>query len=343
MTRVGIPAGLFYHYYYPLWKTFFEDLGAEVISSPMTNRQTVEKGIAAAVDETCFPVKVYFGHVQELCKLEPDYIFLPRLVSVEAKSYICPKFMGVPDMIKASIPNLPPVIDMLVDISVNKKLLEQEIKRVGKIFTANDKAIFKAYRHGREELNKCRQICQSGYSISEAIDIWRGQTVPLPAATDLQLGVLGHGYSLYDRCISMNLIERLREMGCRVQLVDGCSQDEIEKAAATLPKRVFWTLGRKNMGAALHMVEDEHIDGIIYLACFGCGPDSMIGDLIERKITGKPFMMITIDEHTGEAGLLTRLEAFCDMLRRRRNIDFESNLSSYGQYVCSSKSSIRRA
>ncbi|CFX51831.1 Uncharacterized [Syntrophomonas zehnderi OL-4] len=340
MTRVGIPAGLFYHYYYPLWKTFFVDLGAEVISSSLTNRQTVEKGIAVALDEACFPIKVYFGHIQELNELGPDYLFLPRLVSVEARSYICPKFMGLPDMIKASLPDLPPIIDMVVDMSINSKGLEQEIKRVGNIFTTNEKAISQAFRHGREELCKYRQLMQTGFSSSEAIEIWEGQERLLTTSADLQLGVLGHGYSLYDRCISMNLIGHLREMGCRVKLVETCSQDEIEKAAASLPKRVFWTLGRKNVGAALHMASDDEIDGLVYLACFGCGPDSMIKEFIERRSNGKPFLGITIDEHTGEAGLLTRLEAFCDMLRRRRKIDFESNLPPYGQYACGSENSL---
>ncbi|HZK87157.1 MAG TPA: acyl-CoA dehydratase activase-related protein [Syntrophomonas sp.] len=336
MKRVGIPQGLFYHYYYPLWKTFFEDLGAQVISSGPTNREIVERGIATAVDETCFPVKVYFGHVKRLCDLELDYIFLPRLVSVETRSYICPKFMGVPDMIKAAIPDLPPVIDMLVDLSKNRNVFNSEVLRVGKIFDKNRFKITRAYHHGLEELHTCEQICQAGYSSTEAIEMWEGKQFDLPQKYDLRIAVLGHGYSLYDQTISMNLIQRLRAMGCQVILTEGCDHIKIEAAAATMPKRVFWTLGRKNVGAALHLDKEENIDGMIYLACFGCGPDSMIGDLIERKITNKPFMMITIDEHTGEVGLVTRLEAFCDMLRRRRNLDLESNLPSHGEYAYSS-------
>ncbi|MDD2620621.1 MAG: hypothetical protein PHC92_08145, partial [Syntrophomonadaceae bacterium] len=81
---------------------------------------------------------------------------------------------------------------------------------------------------------------------------------------------------------------------------------------------------------ALHMAKRDDVDGIIYMACFGCGPDSMIGEIIERKLRNKPFMMITIDEHTGENGLVTRLEAFCDMLRRRRSASCENNLSAHG-------------
>lgn len=340
MSTVGIPQGLFYHYYYPLWKTFFEDLGASVICSGPSNRSAVEKGIAAAVDESCFPVKVFFGHVQALADQKVDYLFLPRLVSVEAKSYICPKFMGVPDMIKAAIPDLPPIIDTLVDISKKKQTLQQEIEKAGRYFSSKPKLIAQAYQHGLAELERCRQYCRAGYTTTEAIDLWQGKAVSLAGQFDLTVGVLGHGYSLYDRCISMDLINVLRKMGCRVRLVETCEAAEIEREAATLEKRVFWTLGRKSVGAALHMEKDPAIDGIIYLACFGCGPDSMIGEIIERKIKNKSFMMMTIDEHTGEAGMHTRLEAFCDMLRRRRKIERESQLSPHGEYACSSESCI---
>ncbi len=327
--RVGIPRGLFYHYYYPLWKTFFQDVGAEVVTSADTNRKTVEKGIESAVDEACFPIKVYYGHVRELCHQELDYIFIPRLVSVEPKSYICPKFMGLPDMIKAILPDLPPMIDITVDISRTDRCLKRDILLLGEIFTNNKKRINQAYQHGQYELHKCREICEGGYNISEAIRIWEGEHITLPFDYDLNIGVLGHGYSLYDRTISMNLIERLREMGCRVHVVETIDRDKIEMNAARISKRVFWTLGRKSVGSALYMEGQREIDGIIYLACFGCGPDSMIGEVIERKLKTKSFMMITIDEHTGEAGMVTRLEAFCDMLRRKAG-KVEDYISAHG-------------
>ena len=44
MLKVGIPHSLFYFYYYPLWKTFFEELGAQVIKSHPTSRLTVDQG-----------------------------------------------------------------------------------------------------------------------------------------------------------------------------------------------------------------------------------------------------------------------------------------------------------
>jgi len=333
VKRVGIPRSLFYYYYYPLWKTFFYDLGAEVILSSKTSRITVDKGIEIAVDEICFPLKVYFGHVRELCLYNLDYLFAPRIVSVEPRSYICPKFMGIPDMIRASITDLPPLIDITVDLSNSDRGFKRDVIKTGKLFCRHVGKIRDAYEHGQQELKFCKAIAAQGYTMSEAIDIWEGQdsTGKMGSYSDLQIGVLGHGYSLYDEAISMNIIGRLRDMGCRVVLPESLPVDEIEKEVSTMSKRVFWTLGRKMVGSGLYMEKNEDIDGIIYVACFGCGPDSFIGEIIERKVKDKAFMLLVIDEHTGEGGLVTRLEAFCDMLKRKRRMhQIEDNISAYG-------------
>ncbi len=331
MSKVGIPRSLFYYYYYPLWKSFFSDLGAEVVTSGSSNRHTVEKGIELAVDESCFPIKLYLGHVAQLCREKLDYLFVPRLVSLEERSYICPKFMGLPDMVRALLPDTPPLIDITVDLSREEKSFQRDVIRVGQLFTRHKQRIKMAYRHGYEELRLCRALAAQGLTMKEAISVWEGGETADVSETDLNIGVLGHGYSLYDERISLNLINRLRGMNCHVLLPEHLDSDEVEREAATIEKRVFWTLGRKMLGSALHLNTRTDIDGIIYLACFGCGPDSLIGEIIERKVRDtKPFILLTVDEHSGEAGIVTRLEAFCDMLRRRRNYGSENKLSPYG-------------
>jgi len=327
--RVGIPCGLFYYYYYPLWKTFFLDLGAEVVTSSATTRLTVNEGSEYAVDEACMPVKVYYGHVRELCGCGLDYLFVPRLVSVEPRSYICPKFMGIPDMIRAQVPELPKLIDITIDLSRDDKHLKRDIVKIGKLFGGSKRSIQNAYEHAVEENRYCYEIAREGWTMGEAIAIWEGKTLDKVSAQDLDIGILGHGYSLYDEGLSMGIIQKIRKMGCRVHLLESLDPEVVEREAATLPKRVFWTLGRKIMGSVIHLDKREDIDGIIYLACFGCGPDSLIGELAERSTKCKPFMLLTIDEHSGEAGMLTRLEAFCDMLRRRRRAG-ENQLPAYG-------------
>jgi predicted nucleotide-binding protein (sugar kinase/HSP70/actin superfamily) len=66
MIRVGIPRGLLYYSYFPLWRAFFTEMGAEIVLSPETNKAVLDAGLRSALDETCLPVKLFFGHVLAL-------------------------------------------------------------------------------------------------------------------------------------------------------------------------------------------------------------------------------------------------------------------------------------
>lgn len=63
-------------------------------------------------------------------------------------------------------------------------------------------------------------------------------------------------------------------------------------------------------------------DGIIHIYPFTCMPEivaqSTFGDI--QKKHGIPIMSLVIDELTGEAGYITRLEAFVDMLGTKSNL-----------------------
>ena len=384
--RVGIPRALFYYYYFPQWETFFWELGADTVLSSPTHKGIIEAGVRAAVDEACLPVKVYYGHVLELAE-KVDYLFLPRLVSVEHKSYICPKFMGLPDMIKSSLPKLPPIIDLCVDRSRDDRRYQRDLYRVGRIFTNNHWKIKRAVEASEAMLADYRHLLQAGCLPTEALgklypdcppeseearglepvrevepasDLEttrkleparglelnqgsqpsqclepaslkkasglnaRRSPVPAAAAADahpITIGLLGHGYTIYDEYISRQTIRKLREMGVNVVTQDLLSPEAIEIGASRLPKRMFWSLGKQILGGAYHFFEQRNVDGIVHLACFGCGPDSLVAELVEIEAHRRkdlPFMMLTVDEHTGEAGIITRLEAFIDMIRRQR-------------------------
>ncbi|GAE90647.1 hypothetical protein [Acetivibrio straminisolvens] len=56
---------------------------------------------------------------------------------------------------------------------------------------------------------------------------------------------------------------------------------------------------------------------MIYLTPFACGVDAFVLEFIERRLKEQynmPLLKLTVDEHTGEAGFDTRLEAFLDMI-----------------------------
>jgi predicted nucleotide-binding protein (sugar kinase/HSP70/actin superfamily) len=94
-------------------------------------------------------------------------------------------------------------------------------------------------------------------------------------------------------------------------------EDElIDSRVKTLYKRPFWTFARNTYGFTVESSLEKKVNGIIYISSFACGIDSVIVELIKDKIGDFPFMILKVDEHTGEAGLETRVEAFVDMLER---------------------------
>ena len=119
--KVGIPKGLLYYKYHPFLNTFFNELGAEVINSEDTNRETLNQGVRYCVDEACLPVKIFHGHVAYLID-KSDIIVIPRIMQIREDEYICPKFCGLPEMVNNSIGNMPKMITEPIYASSKKSL-----------------------------------------------------------------------------------------------------------------------------------------------------------------------------------------------------------------------------
>jgi len=317
--KVGIPRALLYYYYHPQWVTFLRRLGLETILSRETTRGLLEQGLKSTVDEACLPVKLAVGHVLDL-RGRADYIFLPRIVSTARKEYICPKFLGLPDMVRHTIDDLPLIIDCSINLYHKGSSPADFYFRVGRYFTRNPAKIIMAYQASVTALDKHRSDMQS-----DGLPAGREHTVNGSGdGSGITIAVIGHPYVIYDNYISMNMIKRLRKSGVRVLTADCLPETLVREEASRLPKKLFWTINQRMVGAAYHFFSREDVHGLIHVASFGCGPDSITGELIERCArdgSRKPLLSLTIDEHTGEAGMVTRLEAFLDMVRWRRNLN----------------------
>ncbi len=318
MAKVGIPRALFYYDYFPLWQAFFEALGHQVMVSDATNKGILEDGIKRAVDETCLPVKLYMGHVQNL-RDRVDYLFIPRLVSLEEKHFSCPKFIGLPDMVRGCVPNLPPILDVLVDLTDNKKLTRSSLLELGKLLGASPAQVGGAYQAGLQAHRSYRARLKQGWSHEEGIRGSRPETLAEPENL-LRVALLSHPYNICDSWASNNLMGKLKRMGAAVTTADALSLGYLRQKANTLSEQIYWTFEKKLAGAAMHYLETREVDGIILVMAFECGPDSLVTELIEREVRDKlPVMTLCMDEHTGEAGIMTRLEAFVDMIVRQKS------------------------
>jgi len=327
--KVGIPRALFYYQYFPLWNTFFEELGAEVVVSGNTTKKIMDEGAKTCVDEACLPIKIFYGHVIDI-KDKVDYLFIPRFTSVSKGEYICPKFGGLPDMIRNTITDLPEIID--VDVDLWKKGSNPIVSafEVGGYFTDDRRKIRRAYRKAMESFRDFRRDVKKGILPEDIIN----KKLRLIKKTDgprLNIAVVGHSYNIYDSYVNMDMVNKLKNNGVNILTVDMVDSSIIKEKVKTLSKKMFWNYGTRAIGSVLHFLDRKDIDGIIYLMSFGCGIDAFVGDMVERRVRRKkdlPYMVLTIDEHTGEAGMDTRIEAFIDMIRWRNK--GESNIFAHG-------------
>ncbi|PKM80140.1 MAG: 2-hydroxyglutaryl-CoA dehydratase [Firmicutes bacterium HGW-Firmicutes-13] len=322
--RIGIPRTLYFYTYFPLWKTFFEELGLDVVISPPTNKIIMDNGIKETVNDACIPVKVFHGHVMALIN-KVDYIFIPRLVSIDGKSTFCPKFLGLPDMVINSVDNLPAVIVEPLDLSLHRCDFPLFFLRLGKKFTYNIRRIWWAYFKGLQSWKKYKNQLLEGFRIQ----VKEGESAEITMVQghnwkdgQLKLAVLAYPYVAYDPFLNINLLKKLEDMGVYLYMPDNISLKDMKKAKRRFTQDLFWYYSNQVTRACQHFLYKEPVDGIIHVTAFGCGPDSMVDKLIEleAKNAGMPFLSVTIDEHTGDVGMQTRLEAFVDMLKMRKGL-----------------------
>ncbi|SFR02067.1 acyl-CoA dehydratase activase-related protein [Desulfoscipio geothermicus] len=323
--RIGIPSALFYYVYFPMWKVFFEELGVQVITTGKTTRRMLDSGVREALADACVPIKVFFGHALAL-KGKVDFLFIPRIVCLNKKTVYCPKFLGLPDMIRHGLADMPPVIDVRIDNRDRKNGIFSAYYAVGKMLNASPLNIIRAYLKARLTQLKFQRVLNSGLQPLEAMDvIFKGkkyQSVKQPG--QLTFALVGYPYAIHDPYISVGVVEKLRQMSVQVLTPDNVPPGKLNWQKHGSGKRMFWTFSERTLRAAAYFARRSGVDGIIHLTAFGCGPDSIVDRFIRfnNKNGGNiPFMSLTIDEHSGEAGIGTRLEAFVDMVKRKKRGD----------------------
>ena len=116
-------------------------------------------------------------------------------------------------------------------------------------------------------------------------------------------------------------------MGVKVYTGLNVKKEDALNSIRELGELQYWANELDLTGTAAYYMLKNKVDGIIALSAFGCGPDSLMVDEIQYHAKGRnmPMIHLTIDEHTGEAGFVTRIEAFVDMLIRKKRKEMERN------------------
>ena len=311
-VTIGIPRALMVFWQqFPFWLNYFRELDFRVVLSDPTDYQLTKKSLELMVAETCFPVELIHGHVNNLLEKNVDFVFLPFIVNAKGtksnptNNPNCPWIQSYPFMLRSAF----------ADPKVKEKFLTPTLhfRFFGRVLN-QELSLFMKEKFGISKAKVVRAIKQSDLQQSafEAVLQSRGRTIleNLPAGKKAMV-LLGRPYNIGDPALNLRLVEKLINL------------DTIPIPLDFLPlqqenifgdyKMMYWPNGQKILSASRIIRKDDRLFGV-YLGNFRCGPDSFLTHYVRDEMKGKPYLHLEVDEHSADAGMVTRLEAFFDSL-----------------------------
>lgn len=299
ISCIGIPRALYFFHYHPLWKSYLEGLGFQVVFSPPTNKAILQWGLSQCVDGMCLPVKAYLGHANALVQRGVDQLFVPRIISVRYRQYTCPNFLGLADLLKEYLPERIKLICPVLDGRKGARALERSYWDFGLKY---------------KDRGQVQRSWQAALGSQAAFDAGCLEQADPDGESKKLLFLGGPRYLTDDPFLNGNLKGLLRGLGNEVLTAANVGQ---KSSFSRRPpgKPLFWTEADRSLAALEHLL--DRLAGVISIVPFGCGAQSLLSVLVERRVKTRPLpkLELHLDEHTGSLGMITRLEAFCDILK----------------------------
>ncbi|MFO7772592.1 MAG: acyl-CoA dehydratase activase [Dehalococcoidia bacterium] len=306
---IGIPRMLMFFEEFPLWAVFFGELGVRVVLSDKTNKRLIHKGLQEVLAETCYPVKVAHGHVVNLIENGVDRIFLPSIIDLEKesddvnRSYNCPLIQGIPFMLGPAFKDKARIMSPSIFMAKGKKNLKRQMERIGRAFgndTGKIASAITAALKAQEEFARMRQE--------------RGQEILKTLTKDNEaVVVIGKPYNVHDLELNLNIAKKLRHLG-----ILAIPFDLLPLNSVKLPphySNLVWR-NEQNLLRAAMMAKNNPSLNPVMITNYGCGPDAFFWKYLEETMEEDPYLLLEVDEHSGDAGMTTRIEAFLDTLGR---------------------------
>lgn len=310
---VGVPFALMIHKFFPMANAFFTSLGYNVLLTKPTNEETIRLSQENARGETCYPVKLIYGHMKQLIDAKVDYIFLPTIHTMKHElshvehNYGCVymqtaavsigKALGLEEK---GITLLSPVFDL----DFGKEAMATAMLSLGKILGIPKPFCAKALLAGAMAVRRhTNAVEKQGKQLLESLK-----------PEDKVLVLITRNYGVFDPILNMGIPDLLLERGIRVITLShlpGHALDISEEYT-----NLYWPFGQHILSGAKLVAHHPNLYAV-YLTNHGCGPDSMLSHLFKKEMGDKPYLQIEVDEHFSKIGVVTRIEAFLNSLSKR--------------------------
>ncbi len=303
---VGMQRALYGHQDAVLWAHFFDRLGYRLVLTPPTNPHISKTGIEAMSAETCYPVKVSHGHVKELVG-KTAFLFLPSIIDMatphsEEKGYFCPMVQGNSYMVRMALDLdmatvLNPVVHLKYDVET--LCLELVAQLRPKLAVSKHRIRDALYFALGRQQQFYRALFEKGAEILQS----------QPAGEPLVV-VTGRPYNLYDERLNLRLGHNLAKIGIKAVPMDFIDVSSVD--LSDFPS-MYWGLGAKILRTGKVIAANPTYFGL-HLTNFGCGADSFLEHFYRYIMGDKAYMILELDEHSAVAGVMTRIEAYKNVI-----------------------------
>lgn len=295
--KIGIPRGLFYYQNRFMWKYFFEKINCEIVTSHKTNREIINLGLKYSNDEMCLSLKNYIGHVVSL-KNKCDYILVPRIDNYGLKNQSCTNFLAAYDIVNNFFDEK--IINYNIDY-MHRKTEKEAYLQLGKLLGKTSRESTLAYKYAKIKSNKEKKKCY--------IDSMNKLN-----SLKTKILLVGHDYNFEDEMVGRPIIEYLKQENCEIIKCYELPEQLTNSLSTQVSKNLYWKQNRENIGSIPYCL--NKIDGIILLSSFPCGPDSIVNELVLRRVKF-PILNLIVDDLSSFSGFETRLESFLDIVKNK--------------------------
>ncbi|MGE4297594.1 MAG: acyl-CoA dehydratase activase [Desulfovibrionaceae bacterium] len=308
--RIGLPRVFFFHDYLPYFATLLWYLGFEVVLSPPTNAAVIHQGVQATMADTCFPVKAALGHVRWLAGQDVHSVFVPSFVDMAEKGdpyasgQACPLTQSFPYQARAAFPDTR-IIAPVLSRSMSRGALLRTLRRAFAAFNLSGFEMGRALRKARRAQARFEAVVQA-----------KGREVLAAASGKRLLVVMGRAYNAFDSGLNLDIPKKLATLGVTALPMDFLPGLPPGRDVEDTWPEMYWRSGQRLLRAARQVRGNPDLEAL-FIGNFSCGPDSFIHQFVTREMRGKPYLHLEIDEHSADAGVITRCEAFLDSLAMR--------------------------
>jgi predicted nucleotide-binding protein (sugar kinase/HSP70/actin superfamily) len=248
----------------------------------------------------------------DLIERGADYIFMPFIVNAREKkgnptyNCNCPWIQTYPFMVRSALKGKVDESKLLIPALhfrfFDKALVPELVEFFGSKFGIGEEDIKKAiYKADKVQVEFEKELITYGREVLRNIP------------PDCRPAVLlGRPYNTSDPHLNLGLVEKLISQNVMPVPVD--MLDLSEFSIFDSYRNMYWPNGQKMIAAAQYVAKTEGMYAV-YLSNFRCGPDSFIWHYITEELKGKPFLHLEVDEHSADAGMVTRIEAFLESLK----------------------------